>query len=52
MDNNYNFKINQPPLKKADIEKHKDFDALMKRMETAAPPQKQLKVASKRAYIG
>ncbi|MFK7982825.1 MAG: hypothetical protein AB8G86_22785 [Saprospiraceae bacterium] len=50
MENNYNFKINQPPLKKTDIEKHKDFDALMKRMETAPPPQKQLKVASKKAY--
>lgn len=50
MDNNYNFKINQPPLKQADIEKHKDFDALLKRMEVTSPPQKELKVASRKAY--
>jgi len=50
MDNNYNFKINQPPLKKGEIEKHKDFNALLKRMEAAPPPQKELKVASKRGY--
>ncbi len=50
MDNNYNFKINQPPLKKADIEKHKDFDALLKRMEASPPPKKELKVASKKMY--
>ncbi len=49
MDNNYNFKINQPPLKKADIEKHKDFDALLQRMEAPPPPKKELSVASKRS---
>jgi len=46
MDNNYNFKT----LKKADIEKHKDFDALLKRMEASPPPKKELKVASKKMY--
>ena len=52
MDNNYNYKINQPPLDKANIEKHKDFDALMKRVESAnLPKSKQLKVASKRLYV-
>lgn len=49
MDNNYNFKINQPPLKKGDIEKHKNFDALLQRMEAPPPPKKELKVASKRS---
>lgn len=50
MENNYNFKINQPPIKKADIEKHKDFDALLKRMEGQPPPKRQLKVASKNMF--
>ena len=51
MDNNYNFKINPSPLKKSDISKHKDFDALLKRMEPIPPPKNQMKVASKRIYI-
>lgn len=51
MENNYNYKLNQKPLDKGNIEKHKDFDALMKRVESANPPPKnQLKVASKRLY--
>ena len=52
MKNNYNYKINQQPLDKGNIDKHKDFDALMKRVEAANPPPKnQLKVASKKLYM-
>jgi len=52
MENNYNYKLNQKPLDKGRIEQHKDFDALMKRVESANPPPKnQLKVASKRLYV-
>lgn len=52
MENNYNYKINQKPLDKGNIDKHKDFDALMKRVESANPsPKNQLKVASKRLYF-
>jgi len=50
MDNNYNFKINQPPLNKGDINKHKDFDALLNRVKSTPPPKNQMKVASKRFY--
>ncbi len=52
MENNYNYKTNQTPLDKGSIEKHKDFDALLKRVEAANPPTKnQLKVASNRLYV-
>ncbi len=52
MENNYNYKLNQKPLDKGRIEQHKDFDALIKRVESAnPPPKKQLKVASKRLYV-
>jgi hypothetical protein len=35
MKKNYQININPPPLSKKDIDKHKDFDALLQKLETA-----------------
>ncbi len=49
MDNNYNFKTNPTPLDKSQVDKHKDFDALLNRVAaTKAPPAKVVKFKPRR----
>jgi len=51
MDNNYNFKINPTSVDKSQVEKHKDFDALLKRSIAAKkPPTKVVRLSTRQIF--